>query len=110
GVNVWIAGFTILLLYAAYAAMMVAHLGWAGELIPTYHGRTHVLGAVQTAGMVGQVLMLVIAGVVAQGLGGSDADAVHAMGWTLLFLLPATVLFAILMVPEARRPPQPHLG
>lgn len=110
GVNVWIAGFTILLLYAAYAAMMVAHLGWAGELIPTYHGRTHVLGAVQTAGMVGQVLMLVIAGVVAQGLGGSDADAVHAMGWTLLFLLPATALLAILMVPEARRPPQPHLG
>ncbi len=110
GVGIGVAGFAVLVLYAVFAAMMVAHLGWAGELVPTYHGRTHVLGAVQVASLVGQTIMLVLAGFVVQGLGGSNADAVHAMGWTLLFLLPATTLLAVLSVRETNRPPQPHLG
>jgi Na+/melibiose symporter-like transporter len=59
--------------------------------------------------MVGQVLMLVIAGYVAQSAGGSDAAAVAAMGWTLLLLLPAMTLLAVAVVPEAKGPPQEHL-
>jgi Na+/melibiose symporter-like transporter len=110
GVSIALAGFAMLTMYAVYAMMMVAHLGWAGELIPTYHGRTHVLGAVQTASMVGQVLMLVVAGYVVQVGGGDNGDAVHAMGWTLIFLLPATTLVAVLFVPEKLHPPQPHMG
>jgi glycoside/pentoside/hexuronide:cation symporter, GPH family len=93
--------------------MMIAHLGWAGELMPTYHGRTHVLGAVQLASAVGQVLMLVIAGVVAQTHGGdrdaANAAAVMAMGWTMVFLLPLTTAIAVAFVPEEKRPPQQHL-
>lgn len=110
GVNALVAGLAVFAMYLAYACMMIAHLGWAGELQPTYHGRTNVLGAIQIASMVGQVLMLVIAGVVAQGLGGSNADAVHAMGWTLLALLPLTTLAALRFVREPYRPPQPHLS
>jgi Na+/melibiose symporter-like transporter len=103
----------VFVLYLVYAAMMLAHLGWAGELVPTYHGRTNVLGAVQLASMVGQVLMLVIAGIVAQTHGGdrdaANAAAVYAMGWTLVFLLPATTVLAVALVPETRQPPQKHL-
>lgn len=110
GVNIWLAGLAVFAMYAAYATMMVAHLGWAGELIPTYHGRTHVLGAVQTASMVGQALMLVIAGVVVQAGGGDNGAAVHAMGWTLIFLLPITTLLTVTMVREEQHPPQPHFG
>jgi Na+/melibiose symporter-like transporter len=110
GVPPLVAGLAVFAMYLAYASMMIAHLGWAGELQPTYHGRTHVLGAVQVASMVGQVLMLVTAGIVAQGLGGSNADAVHAMGWTLLLLLPLTTLAALQFVREPYRPPQPHLS
>jgi len=111
-VPIAIAAAAVFLLYLAYAAMVLAHLGWAGELIPTYHGRTHVLGAVQVASMIGQSLMLVIAGYVAQthvGPGG-DAAAVYAMGWTIIFLLPAATLIAVAIVPEARRPPQAHMS
>jgi Na+/melibiose symporter-like transporter len=97
-------------MYLAYASMMIAHLGWAGELQPTYHGRTHVLGAVQIASMIGQILMLVTAAIVAQGLGGSNADAVHAMGWSLLVLLPLCTFAAVQFVHEPYRPPQPHLS
>lgn len=110
GVSIAAAAIVILVLYAVFAAMMVAHLGWAGELVPTYHGRTHVLGAVQVASLLGQTIMLVLAGVVVQGFHGSNADAVHAMGWTMLFLLPATTLLAVLFVREEQKPPQPHLS
>ena len=110
GTNTVLAALSIFFFYAAYASMMVAHLGWSGELIPTYHGRTHVLGAVQTASMIGQTLMLVLAGYVVQGMGGSNADAVSAMGWMLLILFPLTTLGAILLVRDPPRPPQPHLG
>lgn len=110
GVSPLVAGLAVFVMYIFYAAMMIAHLGWAGELQPTYHGRTHVLGAVQVAGMLGQVLMLVLAGVVAQAFGGSNADAVSAMGWTLLALLPLTTLLATTCVREPYRPPQPHLS
>lgn len=110
GVSPWAAGIAVFAMYLAYASMMIAHLGWAGELQPTYHGRTHVLGAVQVASMIGQTLMLVIAGLTAQAFGGSNADAVAAMGWTLLALLPLTTLGAVLLVREPYRPPQPHLS
>ncbi|MBL8537682.1 MAG: MFS transporter [Hyphomonadaceae bacterium] len=110
GVNGWLAGLAVFAMYLAYASVMISHLGWAGELQPTYHGRTHVLGAVQVASMIGQTLMLIIGGVVAQGFGGSNADAVYAMGWTLLALLPLTVLTTLTTVREPYRPPQPHLS
>jgi glycoside/pentoside/hexuronide:cation symporter, GPH family len=109
GVEHWQATVGVFLLYFVGAAMIIAHLGWAGELIPTYHGRTHVLGAVQTASMVGQVLMLLIAGAAAQtAAANGNTAAVHAMGWTLILLLPATTLLA-LAVREEQRPAQPHL-
>lgn len=110
GVSPLLAGAAVFAMYLFFASMMIAHLGWAGELQPTYHGRTHVLGAVQVASMVGQVLMLVLAGVVAQFFGGSNADAVAAMGWTLLVLIPLTTLLATGFVREAHRPPQPHMS
>lgn len=110
GVPPLVAGLAVFAMYLAYASMMISHLGWAGELQPTYHGRTHVLGAVQVAGMIGQVMMLVLAGVVAQGFGGSNADAVHVMGWTLLALLPLTTWAAVQFVREPYRPPQPHMS
>lgn len=112
GVSVAIAAAAVFVLYVVYASMMLAHLGWAGELIPTYHGRTRVLGAVQVASAVGQVLMLAIAGYVAQTHEGAgrDAAAVAAMGWSMIFMLPIATLLTVAIVPEAKRPPQEHLS
>lgn len=112
GVPVAIAAAAVFLLYAVYAAMMIAHLGWAGELVPTYHGRTHVMGAVQLASAIGQVLMLAIAGAVAQthegGREEANAAAVIAMGWTMVFLLPVATAIAVIFVPEEKHAPQEH--
>lgn len=111
GAPVGVAAAGVFLLYFVYASMMLAHLGWAGELVPTYHGRTRVLGAVQIASAIGQVLMLAIAGYVAQTHEGPgrDAAAVAAMGWTMILLLPLATLLAVAIVPEAKGPPQQHL-
>ena len=110
GVNPWLAGFAVFAMYLAYASMMIAHLGWAGELKPTYHGRTQVLGAVQLASAIGQALMLIIAGIVVQAFHGTNADAVSAMGWTIFVLIPLTTLLAVTFVKEPQTPPQPHLS
>ncbi len=121
GAGAPLAGASIFVMYFVFAMMMVAHLGWSGEIIPTYHGRTRALGAVQTASLGGQTLMLVIAALAASGAacvatqaaassGGGNAAAVHAMGWTLIVMLPITVALACLGARERKTPPQPHLG
>lgn len=113
GVPIAIAALTVFLLYLVYAAMMIAHLSWAGELVPTYHGRTHVLGAVQLASAIGSVLMLAIAGFVAQTHTGdrdsANTAAIAAMGWTMVFLLPVATAIAVIFVPEEKKPPQQHV-
>lgn len=98
-----------LALFSAFASMMIAHLGWAGELIPTYHGRTRVLGVVQLVSLVGQVGVLGVAAYV-QSQGATGADVVAAMGWFLLIGLPLTTAVALLLVPERQLPPQAHLS
>ncbi|MET0182016.1 MAG: MFS transporter [Caulobacterales bacterium] len=109
GAPALIATAGILALYFCYASMMIAHLSWAGELYPTYHGRTAALGALQIAGLVGQIAMLGLAAyVVASGLGDDD-DAVHAMGWIIFAAIPLCVLICVLTTREKDAPPQPHL-
>jgi Na+/melibiose symporter-like transporter len=105
----WIDAAALVFLFFMYALMAVAHMAWSGELIPTYHGRTHVLGATQIATQIGPALMLVIAGYVALAK-GSNLLAVYAMAWTIMALMPITVLAAVLFVPDAPHPPQPHLS
>jgi Na+/melibiose symporter-like transporter len=95
--------------FFTYAIMAIAHFAWAGELVPTYHGRTHVLGAVQLASLIGASLMLIIAGYVSNKY-KSDVLAVFAMGWTIIALMPITVFLATRFVREQPRPPQPHLS
>jgi glycoside/pentoside/hexuronide:cation symporter, GPH family len=98
-----------LALFSGFASMMIAHLGWAGELIPTYHGRTRVLGVVQLVSLAGQVGVLGVAAYV-QSQGASSADVVHAIGWFLIIGLPITTFIALAIVPERQLPPQSHLS
>jgi glycoside/pentoside/hexuronide:cation symporter, GPH family len=109
GAPIALAATAIVSVFFSYAVMTIAHMAWAGELVPTYHGRTHVLGAVQFASLVGNSLMLIIAGYVAQTQ-HSNVQAVFAMGWTIIALMPLTVLAAVFLLREQPRPPQPHLS
>jgi Na+/melibiose symporter-like transporter len=109
GADLWVAGGAVFAMYALYATMLIAHLGWAGELRTDYHGRTNVLGAVQIAAMIGATSILLVPGIVRISGWGDDADAVHAMGWMLLVVLPVCTLSAVLFVREPDLPPNPPL-
>jgi len=99
----------VLVMYALYASLTIAHLSWAGELVPDYHGRTRTLGAVQVAGMIGYVAMLVLPAIV-RGNGGSSVESVHAMGYVALASLPVLVAICVFGVREEKLPPQPHVS
>ena len=47
GAPIAVVAAAIIFVFFTYAVMAIAHTAWAGELVPTYHGRTHVLGAVR---------------------------------------------------------------
>ena len=110
GVPAAIVAICMLVLYASYASMMISHLSWAGELQPDYNGRTRTLGAIQIAGMIGYVGMLLLPAIVTQGGMGGPVQAVQTMGYAALIVLPLTVAWCVLSVKEERTPPQPHLG
>ncbi len=97
-------------LFSSVASMMIAHLSWAGELIPTYHGRTRVLGIVQFVSLIGQVGVLGLAAYVQSQPGATEADVIAAMGWFLLIGLPITTLIAVFTARESPTPPQVHLN
>lgn len=92
--------FTVFGLYFFYAAMMIAHLGWAADFRPEYHQRTRVLATLQVFGMFGQVAMLALPAIVQASGMGDFADGVHAMGWAALITLPLMVLIAVKFAPE----------
>jgi Na+/melibiose symporter-like transporter len=108
GAPIPVVAAAVVFVFFTYALIVIAHTAWAGELVPTYHGRTHVLGAVQFASLFGNSLMLIVAGYVAQ-TSHSNAQAVFAMGWTIILLMPVTIGACLLLVREQPRPPQPHL-
>ncbi len=105
------AGGAVVAMYFAFAFMMVAHLGWAGEIIPTYHGRTHVLGAVQVASLIGEVALLVLAAYVVQFLQAAPTR-MRSRRWAgrSSSMLPVTTAMAVFGARENKIPPQPHLG
>lgn len=104
------ASFAVVTMFLTFSAMMIAHLSWAGELIPTYHGRTRVLGWIQIFSLLGQVAILALAAWVRVQPGGSDAAAVKVMGWTMIVMLPISVALAVFFAHERRLPAQPHLS
>ncbi|MEZ5995217.1 MAG: MFS transporter [Hyphomonadaceae bacterium] len=103
------ATFAVVTMFLTFSTMMIAHLSWAGELIPTYHGRTRVIGAIQILSLLGQVAILALATFVRLQPGGSDAAAIKVMGWSMIIMLPLTIAIAVILAPERRLPPQPHL-
>jgi glycoside/pentoside/hexuronide:cation symporter, GPH family len=104
-----LVAFAVLVMYALFASLTIAHLSWAGELLPDYHGRTRTLGAVQVAGMIGYVLMLVLPAII-RGNGGDSVASVHAMGYAALVTLPVLVAICVFTVKETPLPPQPHVS
>lgn len=110
GAHALLAWLIILSFYSTFAAMMIAHLGWAGELRPDYDERTKVLGALQIASTLGQIGVLILPAAVQLSGAGTFADGVQLMGWTIIISLPICVAICVLTVTERPVPATPKMS
>lgn len=97
------AGFLALWLMAIYigfSIVVLAQTSWASTLSPDYNQRSRIYGWWQAGNVIGMLLVLMLP-VVITARGGTQTEAVAAMGWFIVILLPITVAIAVWKVPEA---------
>ncbi len=110
GASPILIGASVLAMYAVYSALLIAHLGWAGELAPDYHGRTRILGFVQAASAAGTITVLILPAIAGMAGIGALETRVQLMGWVLIAALPLTMLPAIAFTPEPQRTHAERIG
>jgi Na+/melibiose symporter-like transporter len=100
GASAVAVGVAVLALYSVYSASVIAHLGWAGDLRPDYHGRTKILAIYQAATAAGSTVVLLLPAIAGVLHLGPPGTGVHLMGWALIVALPLTLLPALAFTPE----------
>ena len=95
----------MLVLYVGWTMLTISHLSWGSELSPYYHQRSRVQGGREACLIVGMILVLSLPALIQFTSEGAEKeivqrDALAAMGWFIIILLPITVLFAVSKVPE----------
>ena len=89
----------LLVLYLGYSILYLSHSAWTATLATNYHERSRVFGIQAVAGVTGAIAILAIP-VVTGRLGGSNADAVGAMGWFFIVTTPLLIALAVWRTPE----------
>lgn len=87
----------LILTYVGYSINALAQSAWGAMLSKGYHDRSRVYGWWQAANITGLLLVLVLP--VVLGLKGAG-DAVRAMGWVVVVLLPVAVGVMTAFTPE----------
>lgn len=99
----------LLILYAGWSLLTIAHLSWGAELSDDYHERSRVQGLREMFLIAGMITVLTLPAVIEQS-GGSGPARVAAMGWFIIGLLPLTIAWAVLRVPERPTPVPAHVS
>jgi GPH family glycoside/pentoside/hexuronide:cation symporter len=90
----------LLVLYAGVSISSLAHLAWGAAISPEYNQRSRIYAWWQGGNVVGMILVLTLPALLPfVGVKG-HAQAVGAMGWFVVLLLPLTVALAVWRVPE----------
>jgi GPH family glycoside/pentoside/hexuronide:cation symporter len=95
----------MMLLYVGWTLLTISHLSWGAELTGAYHERSRVQGWREIFLIAGMIAVLVLPAVI-ESAGGVDRGVVRvaAMGWFIVLLLPLTVGWAVVKVPEPEVP------
>lgn len=90
--------------YLGYSICVLSHMAWGSTLSSDYNQRSRIYAYWQTGNVVGMILVLTLPVVLSHlpGAAASGGSGVQSMGWFIIALLPATLLFAMLFVPEPR--------
>ena len=101
----------LLVMYAGWTLLTLAHTAWASELSTNYDQRSRIMGAMQVCGLAGAVVVLLIpAGVDMIYAEPSMALRSQAMGWMIFISLPILFTVALLSVREPVIKPTPKLA
>ena len=91
--------FWLLLMYFGLSILQLAHAAWASSLATTYDARARLFGIMGAVGVAGATAVLIIP-VVYDAIGRSSNDAVKAMIWTIIAMIPAASGLVILSTRE----------
>ncbi|WP_448586201.1 MFS transporter [Thermaurantiacus sp.] len=109
GVSASRAFLALLVTYLGYSALFLAQTSWGSQLSPDYAERARIFGFWTAANVVGTLLVLLVPPVVLNlRLVAGPGAPIHAMGWFILAITPATALLAAALVPEGGRPTMPQ--
>lgn len=92
----------LLVLYAGFSMLTLAHSAWAAALVPEYHQRSRVYGWMQAVGVIAIVVVLAIPVITSKAWGFTIPQGVQAMGWFVIAITPLTVLLCTLVVREPK--------
>lgn len=84
--------------YVGISLMTLSHVSWASVIAGQYHERSRVFGVIQTVGVTGATLILILPIVLAKA--GASDGGVSSMGWFILTAAPLGVVLATLRTPE----------
>lgn len=98
----------LLVTYAGYSMVVLAHTAWGGVLSSDYQQRSRVYGWWQGGNVVGMILVLCLPPLMAVLTKGDHVAGIRAMGWFIVALLPITVLLAVKLVGEPAAPVARH--
>src|SRR5215468_399111 len=93
----------LLVLYAGFSMLTLAHSSWAAALVPEYHQRSRVYGWMQAVGVIAIVTVLAIPVITSKLWGFSIPQGVRAMGWFIIAITPLTVLLCTFTVAEPKQ-------
>jgi GPH family glycoside/pentoside/hexuronide:cation symporter len=90
----------LLVLYAGVSISSLSQLAWGAAISPEYNQRSRIYAWWQGGNVIGMILVLTLPALLPfVGVKG-HAEAVGAMGWFVVLLLPLTVGLAVSRVPE----------
>jgi GPH family glycoside/pentoside/hexuronide:cation symporter len=93
----------LLVLYAGFSMLTLAHSSWAAALVPEYHQRSRVYGWMQAVGVLAIIAVLAIPVITSKAWGFSIPQGVQAMGWFVIAITPLTVLLCTFVVAEPKQ-------
>lgn len=93
----------LLVMYAGFSMVVLAHSAWAAALAPKYNQRSTIYGVMQATGVVGTVTVLALPPILHATGNTSIPAGVQAMGWFIVVSIPVTIAVCTLLVREPVR-------
>ena len=101
--------FWLLVLYAAYTMLTIAHLSWGAELATGYDARSELYGWREIFTIAGMTLVLALPAALELAGEQSQEGKVASMGFFCLVLFPVLVVPLLRYVPDSREQSQSSL-